>query len=188
MASGQHNTQVRDWAVQDWKKTWSCCACSRVSSKFQPQPTNSYCHVLSWRKCRETASEAAQKLCSAVHDWGTYGQGAIRTETHTLEHSVKETCSQHRGGQNWRGWVVYSQNLQKLYQRIPSLNTSAVQQTADTSGFLFNDCRPSWESRWFPDETSQRSRSSQLSFFKNIESFYDSSKYSKMTIFKCISQ
>lgn len=38
MASGQH-TQVRDWAVQHLKKPWSYCACSRVSSKFQPRPT-----------------------------------------------------------------------------------------------------------------------------------------------------
>lgn len=87
MASGQHNTQVRNWAVQHWKKPGHTVHAAefQVSSSLSLQTGT----VMS-----EVQGSSPWNSSAGV--------------------SSADMFAQHRRGQKRRGGVICSQNLQKL--------------------------------------------------------------------------
>lgn len=127
MASGQH-TQVRDWAVQHWKNPGHTVR----APEFQVSSSLGLQLLLSWQGVQGKRHwSSSETVYSPVHGWGTYRQCGTKTHWSTAYRRHVFPA------QKRRGWVIYSQNLQKLYQRILSLNTSAVQKRADIQQVFF---------------------------------------------------
>lgn len=88
MASCQH-TQVRDWAVQHWKNPGHTVR----APEFQVSSSLGLQLLLSWQRVQGNSHwSSPETVYSTVHDWETYSQCVTRTQRHTLEHSIQETC------------------------------------------------------------------------------------------------
>lgn len=151
MASGQHNTQLRDWAVQHWKEPGHTVHAPEFQVSSSPSPQIGYCHDRSAGKQPLRQLRNCVFCCTRLRSV----QSVCGKDTDTLEHSTQETCfpstQEDRRGEDESLTVRTCRNFTK---ESWILTLQLFSKQLISNGFLSNDCWPSWESRWFPDETS----------------------------------